>query len=73
MLLFGIIFQAVQPHVMARLYGWTPWKWIAPALGVGVGAAYKGPLKGRFKGPIKGVYGHLKDQMAIMRSCNAQL
>ena len=32
----------------------APWKWIAPALGVGVGAAYKGPLKGRFKGPYEG-------------------
>ena len=26
----------------------------SPALGVGVGAAYKGPLKGRFKGPFEG-------------------
>ena len=32
----------------------APRKWIAPALGVGVGAAYKGSLKGRFKGPFKG-------------------
>ena len=32
----------------------APWKWIAPALGVGVGTAYKGSLKGRFKGPFKG-------------------
>ena len=37
--------------------------------GVGVGAAYKGPFKGSFKGPLKSVYGHLKDQMAVMRSC----
>ena len=40
--------------VTAPLYGEHPRKWIAPALGVGVGAAYKGPLKGRFKGPFKG-------------------
>ena len=32
----------------------APLKWTAPALGVGVGAACKGPLKGRFKGPFKG-------------------
>ena len=25
------------------------------------------------KDPLKGVYGHLKDQMAVMRSCNAEL
>ena len=56
-------------HIMARLYGCPPWKWIAPALGVGVGAAYNCPLKGKLKGPLKGVYGHLKDQMAVMRSC----
>ena len=27
---------------------------MSPALGVGVGATYKGSLKGRFKGPFKG-------------------
>ena len=30
-------------------------------------------LKGPLKALSKGVYGHLKDQMAVMGSCNAEL
>ena len=41
--------------------------------GVGVGAAIKALLKAALKALSKGVYGHLKDQMAAMRSCNVEL
>ena len=33
----------------------------------------KARSKAALKGHLKGVYGHLKDQMAVMRSCNAEL
>ena len=36
----------------------------------GLGDVYK---RQTLKVPLKGVYGHLKDQMAEMRSCNAEL
>ena len=32
------------------------WKWTGPAIDGGVGAIYKGPLKGRLNGPFKQAY-----------------